>query len=296
MSSEKGWKRLIFRWTAPKGAAVMALFFAIAVLIEYLMVYLFRSFGLTDIQAFLLPWTSSVLTITVSPLFHLIPLGVILVLISSWAYLTRYIAKVPRRRMPAKKPPTRKREPTRRVRRKHFRSLRNFSRKLHRKFRRFSKALNRLRGISEVLRRRFFARAALKSAATVLFVFIISFLALYLLGFPSFIHDQVIELYRGNPSFQGFVVRTIEIASSIGSTLSPIGWLASAINGALISSAPGFRSAIEGLSVSITKPLSELSLVWKYVICQNIAAWVSAVAALAYGQYASSLYRRYRRR
>jgi hypothetical protein len=304
VSSEKDWKRLIFRWTAPEGAAAIALFFALAVLIEYLAVCLFRSYGLADTQIFQLPL--AVFTITISPLFHLIPLGVIIVLVSSWTYLTKYTAKVPRRRTPVKTPSAKPRKPVKKVRKKRFKSIRSFSRKASRKFRKVTRVLKTfyhrikagvlgIRGVSPVMQRLFFARAAVKSTATVVLIFLVSFLTLHLMGYPSLVHDLVVGLYRGNPSFHGFVIGTIETAGSIGQALSPIGWLASAVNDALISASSGFRGALEGFIISITGPLVELDPMWRYAVCQNIAAWFSAIAALAYGQYTTRLYRRYRR-
>jgi len=56
--------------------------------------------------------------------------------------------------------------------------------------------------------------------------------------------------------------------------------------------APGFRSSLEGLGASIVGPIAKLDLVWKYALCQNAAAWFSAIIAFAYGQYTSRLYRR----
>lgn len=282
----------------------MVLFFALAVFIEYLAVCLFRSYGLADTQTFQLPLTS--LTVTISPLFHIIPLGVIVVMVSSWTYLTRYIAKVPRRRIPIKKRSAKLGKPIKKVRKTRFNSIRSFSRKVSRKFRKVTRALKafyhrikagvlRIRGVSPVMQHLFFARAAIKSTATVVSIFLVSFLTLHLIGYPSLIHDLVVGLYRGNPSFHGFVIGTIETAGSIGRALSPIGWLASAVNDVLISASSGFRSALEGFVISITDPLVELDLMWRYAICQNIAAWVSAIAALAYGQYTSRLYRRHRR-
>jgi len=302
LSSEKSWKRLIFRWSAPEGAATMALFFTLAIIIEYLVVYLFRSYGLADTQTFQLPLT--ILTVIVSPLFHLVPLGVIIVLVFSWTYLTRYIAKVPRRGASMKKPSARR--PLKKTRKKRFKPIRSFFTKVNRKlrkatrvletsYRRISAGVLRIRGVSPMMQRISFARAATKSAVTIVLIFLVSFLTVYLMGYPSLIYDIVVGLYRGNPSFHGFVIGTIEAAGSIGRVLSPIGWLASAINNALISAAPIFRSALEGFAVSIAGPLVGLDLMWRYVICQNIAAWVSAIVALAYAQYTTRLYRRYRR-
>ena len=254
------------------------LFFALAFLFEYLMVYFFTFSGLTDNFAF------KFFTITISPLFHLMPLGVIFVLISSWAYLTKYVAVVPRRTSPAKKPLERHRRQPRRARKMRFKSFRNF-------FRRIGAAFLRIRGVSYVQQRLFFARAAVKSTATVLTVFLVSILALYILVYPNLSHDLAIGLYSANPSFHGFVLKTIEIAKGIAQALSPIGWLASAIDGALRAVAPGFRNAIEGLGSSMTGPLTNLDLVWKYTLCQNAAAWISAIVILAYGEYASRVYR-----
>ncbi|MFQ5836878.1 MAG: hypothetical protein ACE5HG_03400 [Candidatus Bathyarchaeia archaeon] len=296
MASEERWKRLIFRWTAPKGFVAIMLFFALAFLFEYLMIYFFTFSGLTD------NFTFKFFTITISPLFHLMPLGVIFVLISSWMYLTKYVAVVPRRTSPAKKPlETRRRRP-RRARKMRFKSLRNFFGKIGRKFgrvgravkapfRRIGAAFLRIRGVSYVQRRLFFARAAVKSTATVLTVFLVSVLALYILVYPNLFHDLAIRLYSANPSFHGFVLKTIEIGQGIAQALSPIGWLASTINEALRGVAPGFRNTIEGLGASITQPLTNLDLVWKYTLSQNAAAWISAIVALAYGEYTSSVYR-----
>lgn len=280
----------------------MALFFALAIVIEYLVVYLFRSYGLADTQTFLL--LSPVLTVTISPLFHLVPLGVILVLVFSWTYLTQYIAKVPRKGASMKKPSARK--PLKKTRKKRFKSIRGFFTKVNRKlrnvtqvlktsYRRISAGVLRIRGVSPMMQRISFARAAINSAVTVVLIFLVSFLTVYLMGYPSLIYDIVVGLYQGSPSFHGFVIGTIEAAGSIGRALSPIGWLASAVNNALIVAAPGFRSALEGFAASIAGPLIGLDLVWRYVICQNVAAWVSAIAALIYAQYTPRLYRRFRR-
>ncbi|MFQ6064910.1 MAG: hypothetical protein ACE5L6_05475 [Candidatus Bathyarchaeia archaeon] len=297
VASERNWKRLAFRWTAREGAVAIILFFGLTILIQYITVYLFRSHGLTDTQTFQL--SLATFTITISPLFHLIPLGVIAVLTSSWTYLTRYIARVPHGKPPAKKPPAKQRKPIKRVKKKRFKWFRNLSRRLSRTLKTFhyrvKAGILRIHGVSPVMQRLFFARAAIKGTATIILVFLVSFLILNLMGYPSLIHDLVVDLYRTNQSFHGFVMRTIEIADSIGRTLSPIGLLASAINGTLTSASPSFRGALEGFVTSTTAPMAEQDLTWKYIIYQNIAAWISAIVALTYGQYTSRLFRRHRR-
>jgi hypothetical protein len=282
----------------------MVLFFALSVFIQYLVVRLFRFYGLADTQTFQL--FLIVFTVTVSPLFHLIPLGVTIVLLSSWTCLTRYIARVPRGKLVAKKTSAKRRTPIKRVKKKRFKSIRGFFRKVSWKFRTVTQALRafshrikagilRTRGVSVAVERLFFARAAIKGTSIVVLVFLVSFLTVHLMEYPRLIHDLIVALYQGNPSFHGFVMETFDVAGSIGQALAPIGWLASAINNALISASPSFRSVLESFIVSVTDPLVELDLAWKYIICQNLAAWISAIAAVAYGQYTSLLYRRYRR-
>jgi len=292
VSTEKLWKRLVFRWTAPKGFTAIVLFSALALLIEYVLVSSFISFGLTDktplTTTFQFPLTQSPLTITISPLFHLTPFGVIVVLVSSWTYLTKYIAVAPRRMKPIKKPPTiQKKGLSKRVSGK----FRKVSRALKSFYRRLSTAVLRVRGVSYVLTRLFFARAAVKSTASIITVFLASFLALYILGYPRSTYDAVVRLYQLSPSFFRFVLKTTEVAGGVAQVLSPIGLLGSAINKALLAAAPGFRSALENFGASTTGPITKLDLVGRYALCQNLAAWVSAVTALAYGRYTSRLYR-----
>ena len=121
-------------------------------------------------------------------------------------------------------------------------------------------------------------------------------LALLVLGYPSFIYEIVVGFHVANPSFHGFVLKTFEIAQGVGQTLAPLGWLGSAANSALLALAPSFRIGLEGFGTSITGPLVELDLVWKYAICQNVAAWACALTALMYRQYVSHPRRRFKRR
>jgi hypothetical protein len=303
MSSEKPLKRLVFRWTALKGLTAIVLFFILALFIEYVIVYLFLSSGLTDdfliSQAFQIPATDVSFTITVSPVFHLMPLGVIVVLVSSWTYLTKYIAVVPWRISPPRKPQEARRERYVGARRVRFKKVRQLSKKLRRKLQgvshRMSAAVRRIRGVSYVLQRLSFAKATVKSATTVLVIFLISIFAISMLNYPSLIHDSVIGFYRANPWFHGFVLKILATAQAIGKTLSPIGWISSNIDNALHAAAVGFWNTLEGVGISITNPFVKLDLVWKYAACQNFAAWISAVVALAYGFYASRLYQSHKR-
>jgi hypothetical protein len=143
-----------------------------------------------------------------------------------------------------------------------------------------------------MINRLHFARAAIKSAAAVLIIFLLSALALYALGYPNLIHNSVVGLYARSPSFLGFVLWISNGAHAVGRALSPLGWLASAINKALLAAAPSFRDALQGLGTPIVGAVAKINLTGQYILCQNLAAWISALITLAYGRYASRLYRR----
>jgi len=281
----------------------MVSFFALTILTEYLIVASFLSFGLADkhllTQTFQFPGANISFTLSISPLFHLLPIGVIFVLGANWIYLTKYVAVVPRRieasKKPSMMPKGRYQKPKSKSRR--FKLIRQFSKSLSKRFEkltrsfkafsnRISAAFLRIRGVSYITQRLSFARAAVKSSVTVLAVFIVSVFGLYLLVQPTLIYDAVIGFYAGNPSLP----MTIKgIAEGIAS--SPIGGLTTGVNNALTGIAMGFWNTLEGAG-KLTESLVHLDLVWKYVICQNIAAWVSALMVWTYGKYSSQLYRR----
>jgi hypothetical protein len=112
--------------------------------------------------------------------------------------------------------------------------------------------------------------------------------------YPGLIYYGVVDLYRGNPSFLGFVTATTDFARGVAQALPPVGALGTAVNDALLGAAPGFQHGLAGLGVSLTGSIVGLDVVSKYVLSQSVAAWVVALIALLYGMYASS--RRPRRR
>jgi hypothetical protein len=301
--SEKPVKRLVFRWTALRGLTAILLFFILALFVEYIIVYLFLSSGLTDeflmSQVVNVPATSFSFTITLSPIFHLIPLGVIVVLVSSWAYLTKYIAIVPQRLSPPRKPQEPRREPDARAKSVRLKSLRRWSKKLRGKLRGISRrakaAVSRIGGVSYVLERLSFAKATIKSATTILTIFLVSVSLLSLLLYPNLVHDGITGFYEANPWFHGFILWTLEATRAFGETLTPVGWLLSSVDGALHAVALGFWNTLEWVGFRITEAFFELDIVWKYAICQNVAAWISAAVTLLYGVYSSHSHRLYKR-
>ena len=279
------------------------LFLVLALVIEYIIVSVFLSAGLVDdfllSQVFNVPATSFSFTITLSPIFHLIPLGTIAVLVSSWTHLTKHIAIVPQRVSPSRKPPEPRRGREVRAKSVRLKSIRQWSKKLRGRLRGISRrvraAASRVRGISYVLERLSFAKATIKSATTILTVFLVSVSLLSLLLYPNLIHDGITGFYEANPWFHGFILETLEATRAFGQTLAPVGWLLSSVDGALHAVALGFWGTLEWVGVRITEAFFELDIVWKYAICQNVAAWISAVVTLLYGMYSSHLHRLYKR-
>jgi hypothetical protein len=272
-----GEKRLVFRWTAPRGFAAIVLFFVLTLFFEFLLVYSFQGFGLIDQNV----WVVNLhfFTLGISPLFHLLPLTAIVVLIFSWAYLTRYTAYVPAAAGAVKRPLTR-----RELEKRRFRAWRRFSKRIGRRLQRIKAGFQRIKGISYVSTRLHFARATVRSAFVVLMVFLALTLLLFVVVYPDLVHNWVIGLYRGNPSFLGFVRGTMSWARGFGDALA----------GIFIGVAPGFHNSLASTGASLTGSIVRLDVAGKYMLSQNVAAWASALVALSYGMYVSS--RRQRRR
>ena len=279
--SAKGQRNpLTFSWTAPKGLLTIVLFLALALISEFFMVSFFTVAGLTEAFAF------RFFSLTISPLFHLLPLGVVMVLVSSWIYFTKHLAIGSRRKSPARISQIRRRHPRRRKARVSF--LRRMFGAVKNFFSQIGSFFLRSRGVSFVQRSLSFGRLTFESTVTILTIFLLSILVLSVLVYPSLFNDFAVGLYSANSAVHGFVLKIVEVLQGIAEALAPI---VSAIDGGLRAIAPGFRNAFGGLMTSSPQSLTGGDLFWRYVLCQNAAAWVSAIAALAYGKYFSKNYR-----
>lgn len=262
----KGQKdHLTFRWTAPKGLVTIGLFLALAFISEYFIVSFFAFSGLTE---------TSVNPFPVSPLFHLLPLAVVLVLISSWMYLTKNIITRPHRTTPAKVSKTRRRHPRRRTHATFKRSAIGTTKKF---FSKISAVFLRSRDVSSSQRRLSFDRIALESTVTVLTIFLLSIILLSVLVYPRLFTDFAVEFYSTTSPLQG-------IMQALANALVPI---ASSLN----SVASGFSNAFGGLIGTGSRSLTQGDLLLRYVFCQNAAAWISAISTFAYVRYFIKTYR-----
>jgi len=275
--AETGEKRLLFRWSALKGLAAKVLFFVLALFFELLLIVSFQGFGLTDKTV----WVGNFqfFTLVISPLFHLLPLIVIVVLVCSWVYLTKYTAYVPARVEAVRRPLSR-----RELEKRRFRAFRRFSRNLDRRLQGIKTRFQSIRGISYVSRRLRFVGATVRSAAVVLLVFLTFSFLLYVVVYPDLIYNWAVGLYQGNPYFLGFVRGTADWARGFGDVFA----------GVFIGVAPGFHNGLANSGAALTGSVVRLDVVGKYLLSQNMAAWASAIVALVYGMYVSSGRRRRR--
>jgi hypothetical protein len=277
----------------------LIVFLVIAFILEFLLVYSFQLLGLTDKNAWILtlqiPGTSLSFNVVVSPLFHLLPVTVLIVLISSWTYLARYTAFAFARVEKGKRvsPATR-----REVEKRRLRSLRRFSKALSRRLQRVGRSVKagflRVPGVLAVSKRLFSARVAVRSALAVFAVFLSISLLLYVVFYPDVISQLVIGFYRANPSCLGFVTGVGDWLRGVGEALPPIGGLGTALVNGLWEAAPGFRQGLTGVGASLTGSVVSFDVSGKYILSQNVASLTVIFVALIYGWYASS--RRPRRR
>ncbi|MEM1563340.1 MAG: hypothetical protein QW161_01535 [Candidatus Bathyarchaeia archaeon] len=277
-------RRLILRWATLKGLTAIILFLIIAALTEYAIVVYAISLGVEEENplrgSFQFPSTNWTITIVVSPLFHLIPSSVIIVLAFCWICMTKYAAVQPQK-PPEGKPKTKlqKKEKFQKTEKKLVSriagAIKNF-------FGRVRSGLLRVKGISYIWNKVSFVRVTIKSAIITILVFSSLTLLVSVIAYPGLIYGTFSNIYRENPSLLEFVKSVNNSLKGFVEALGPIGWLCSAINDAIISAAPalrGFASALGGL----VKPLVDLPPVGKYIVFQNVAAWVSALAVFSYG-------------
>jgi hypothetical protein len=251
----------VIRWTALKGLAAIIVFLIIAVLVEYVVVLYAINLGVQEKP-------ENMIFGIISPLFHLVPAAVIIALVSSWTYLTKYVAVKPHEAWKGKTGTATKKG----------REL-----KLKKIFGKIKSGLLKVKGIAYLWQRIHFARATVKSALTVLLVFATFVLMISLLAYPGLIYQTIANAYKNNPSLLNFVKGTAE-------ALAPIGGVFSAINDALLFVAPGFRDFVLSIGI-VTRPLVSLDNAGKYLVFQNLAAWISALVALFYGEFKRKGYR-----
>ena len=271
MSAQTTSKRVLIRWTTLRGMATLFLFTIIVALIELLIVLYATSLGVKDgslLQwSFKFPGTEWNVTLAISPLFHLVPFSVVIALDASWMYLTKHL--------PIKRQELQKAKPS--VARKSGKEQKTGF------YGKVKSALTRTGGTQSAGRGIRITRSTVKSAVTILVVFLLLVFAVSLIVYPRMIYETITAAYASNPSLLDFVKGTGQALASAGSVFS-------SINDALVAASPGFRDFAQGVGGAIS-PLANMDGAGKYLVFQNAAAWVSAFVALFYGEYGQKNYR-----
>ncbi len=123
-----------------------------------------------------------------------------------------------------------------------------------------------------------FTHSILKEGLGVILLFGFSAFTLLALICPSAPYNFVVNLYFTNEFFRGFIQWS--------------SWLHSSLIGFVDLFAVSFRSGLWNLVRPIGEPILSLNIEWKYLLCQNVAAWITAILTLAYGRYCESRRRR----
>jgi hypothetical protein len=276
-------KRLVLRWTAPKNFVATFIFIAVTVVLQYFLVALTISSGASDPTAFAIP----VVNVSISLLFHLLPVAVSIALAASFIYLTGQTATLPRPQLPKKSSAP---QPTPKPAR--LKALRQFTRRIRRAGRRIKQRILQPSGIASFQRRVAPVRTILKSALIVAATFTAFMILVSIAAYPHIVPASAVGLHEENTVFHGFVWATIQLSQTVASAVPPLGAAAAAMNNALMGVAPGFRRTLEGAASSLTAGLVASSPMDKYLIIQNAAVWTTAAVTFLYTWYGRTLRRR----
>lgn len=264
-----------------KGLAAIILFLVLAVLAEYLVVLYAMNRGASDPTLLKIEWP---VTITISPLFHLVPIAVIITLVFSWTYLTRKLAVKPQEMRKGKVVTSSRRGM------ESMKFASKTSRAVRRFFGRIKSGLLRVKGVSYVWQKIHFARVTIKSALTVLLTFLVLVLIVSLLTYPQLIYKTVASAYQNNPSLLTFVLSVDNSTKAFAEAVPPIGWICTAVNNVLLAISPAIRDSGQSFG-GLIGPLASLDNDGKYLVFQNAAAWISVLLILFYGEYLRKGYR-----
>jgi hypothetical protein len=270
------------RWTTLRTPVSFVVFLAIASLIEYGVVLYVLSLGLQDTSVlqwtFQFPGTSSPVTLSISPLLHLAPICIVITLGFCWTYLAK---KTGIRRQEIRKGRVE-------LPQKQRTEKRGLAWKIRHAGRSYSRRTSLWLSKSKVVI--YLSRASIKSAAIVLVVFVAFILMFMTLVYPQLIYGAVTNAYRTDPGLASFVTGFNKWAQGAAQTLAPIGWIATALNNALLSAAPSVGYIGSALGALIA-PLATLDNMGKFLVLQNAAAGISVLIVLVHGERAGRGYR-----
>jgi hypothetical protein len=243
-----------------------------AIIAEILAVLYTMSLGVQDDllleSSFTFPGTDWTFTIAVSPLFHIIPIVVIISLVATWTYLSRNIVLRPQAIVRGKTGPA-------------FKQMKKS--RIDRFFNRIGSALTDNRVSTYLAQKISLLKPSARGAIMVVVLFLLFTFVASLLAYPDSIYLIVINAYQTNPSLLDFVRGTSNAFASVGGVFS-------SINDAVLAGSPGFGSFASSVG-EILSPVAGLDNSGKYLVIQNVAAWLSGLLALLYVEFRGQRYR-----
>jgi len=244
-----------FRRTTNKDLLAVALFALLAILIEYLLILYAISLGTTDRSLIIFTWPTA---IAISPLFHIVPIAVVITLVACWMYLTRKLAARPLEQKTVSKPQKHSKPP------------------LAAK----SEQKPRQTGWQRIRQH----RKNIRTTVMITLFFLLFTLTATVLAYPQIIYSTIATGYQNNPRLTDFASSVNGAIQGFNQATGPLGGIATAINNGIRILSPGIRAAGTALGNVLT-PLATLDPAGKYLAIQNIAAWITALAVIFYVRY-----------
>jgi len=255
-----------------KGSLSIIVFLALAVIGEVLVVFYAMDLGVEDTGQLVTTWP---VTVKVSLLFGLVPLSVVITLLFTWLYLSKKLSfrqTQPIGRTEIRQPPTQK-----------SRTVKSSAPKTE-------PSPPKAPAPSSLKQKIYASRAVIKSALIVFLSFAILVLLVSQLVFPGAIYQTLASSYRTHSPLYNFVVSVAKSLSGFARAVGPIGWIVGGIHNALVALAPAVRAV--GMAFgSLLGPFANLDPAGRYLVFQNLAAWISVISVLLYGQRSPRSYR-----
>lgn len=265
LATQPAQRRILFHRTTSKGLLAIALFTLLAIFVEYLIILYAMSLGTADRALIMFSWPTS---ITISPLFHIVPIAVVVTLVACWAYLTKKLV-------------------TRRLEQK----IVSKSQK-HSKAALTAKTEQKPKQTAWQRTRR--SWRIVKTAIIVTLFFLLFTLMVTVLAYPGLIYSTIVSGYQNNLSLTNLVSTVNNAIQGFNQAAGPLGGIAMAINNGIRVLSPGIKAAGTALGNVLT-PLATIDPAGKYLAIQNIAAWTTVFAVVFYARYTRRLLR-YRRK
>jgi hypothetical protein len=217
----------------------------------------------------------------ISPLRHLLPLSVVIVLTANFVHLTASVTLIHQR--------SRKTRPKEGRRGGGWKPLAKARRRVSRVVVRFKDRIAKMSLVAGVGRRIQPANPYIGSAITITVVFIAIAILITAAAFPGSISKATAGFFSWAPSFVDFVLWTAGVTEALAG-IPGVGSVAVAVHQGLIGASPGFYNALKGAASAIAEGVVTLSSTEKYLLIQNSTALLVTAIVFLYSRL-SRMYR-----